>query len=95
MPRKGGKKKKGRVIKPGFEQAAIAQKFNDKLQDKLGSLGGLGAAATPPVVVASRLLSRYALTAAKSALVLPYFFFFLMLGRILTKFFSSLMSTMW
>ena len=45
MPRKGGKKKKGRVIKPGFEQAAIAQKFNDKLQDKLGSLGGLGAAA--------------------------------------------------
>ena len=42
MPRKGGKKKKGRMIKPGFEQA-IQQHFNKQINDKLNSVG-LGAA---------------------------------------------------
>ena len=37
MPRKGGKKKKGRVIKPGFE--AMQQNFNEQLNAKLNSVG--------------------------------------------------------
>ena len=43
MPRRGGKKKKGRVIKPGFEDA-MKQKFTEQINEKLKS-AGLGAAA--------------------------------------------------
>ena len=38
MPRHKGKKKKGRVIKPGFEDQ-LKEKFTNQINDKLKGLG--------------------------------------------------------
>ena len=71
MPRRSGKKKKGRVIKPGFEDA-MKQKFTEQINEKLKS-AGLGAAAMQTLNLPTAAQSAAESDSALDASVYTYY----------------------